>query len=70
MERLPELSLDLIDELDKTFPLMLPSIHQSEREIWLEVGKRSVVEYLLAMKKNQVKRRRLLHDPDTGEDDV
>lgn len=71
MERLPELSLDLITELDKIYPLRLPRLNQSEREIWLEVGQREVVEYLLSLKNKQTKRRRILPgDPEGDEDDV
>jgi hypothetical protein len=70
MERLPELSMDLIDELDKIFPLRLPRVNQTEREIWLEVGKREVIEYLISLKNKQVKRRKLLPGDDEGDNDV
>jgi len=46
IRKLPDLSRDLIDVLDARFPLRLPDINDSEREIWLKVGQRKVIDFL------------------------
>ena len=47
IRKLPDLSRDLIDALDARFPLRLPDIKDSEREIWFKVGQRKVIEFLI-----------------------
>jgi len=44
--KLPDLSKDLIDALSDRFPLRCPDPSDSEREIWIKVGQRKVVEFL------------------------
>lgn len=51
MKKLPLYALDLIKELDKQMPLRPVSILQSEREIFYEAGRRSVIDYLLTLKR-------------------
>ncbi len=46
----------LVAYLEKTFPLFLPPLEWSERRIWLEVGKRRVVEFLRAVYDQQQNR--------------
>lgn len=45
---LPPVSKELLSALDAVFPLRSPRLTQSDREIWLEAGQRSVVDYLRA----------------------
>lgn len=40
------ISLELLQSLEAVYPLQLPSIHDSDRQIWHKVGQRSVVEFL------------------------
>lgn len=47
MEKLPTLSVDLVAELDRLYPERCPDPNQSNREIWMEVGARNLVRYLL-----------------------
>lgn len=51
MDRLPVFSVDLIEQLDKEYPNRWPRLNESEREIWFYAGQRSVVDKLLALKK-------------------
>ncbi len=44
--KLPDLSKDLIDALDERFPVRMPDLKDSEREIWIKVGQRFVVDFL------------------------
>jgi len=44
--KLPDLSKDLLDILDARFPSRCPDPKDSEREIWMKVGQRKVVEFL------------------------
>jgi len=44
--KLPDLSKDLIDALDERFPVRMADPKDSEREIWIKVGQRTVVEFL------------------------
>lgn len=43
---LPDLSKDLIDALDARFPVRMADPKDSEREIWIKVGQRFVVDFL------------------------
>tara|TARA_R100001463_G_scaffold72139_1_gene126023 strand:- start:425 stop:634 length:210 start_codon:yes stop_codon:yes gene_type:complete len=44
--KLPDLSKDLIDALDARFPVRMADPKDSEREIWIKVGQRNVVEFI------------------------
>tara|TARA_S200002703_G_scaffold145784_1_gene140360 strand:- start:399 stop:602 length:204 start_codon:yes stop_codon:yes gene_type:complete len=44
--KLPDLSKDLLDALNKRFPSRCPELTDTEREIWIKVGQRKVVEFL------------------------
>jgi|TARA_B100001094_G_scaffold62111_1_gene57903 hypothetical protein len=44
--KLPDLSKDLIDALDERFPVRMADPKDSEREIWIKVGQRFVVDFL------------------------
>lgn len=41
--RVPE---DLLKELDERFPDKCPDINDSDRKIWIDKGKREVIEFL------------------------
>lgn len=43
---IPEYATELIQALDETFPPTTPSINESEREIFVRVGQRELVEFL------------------------
>ena len=45
---------DLIDYLDETNPRFLPSLETPERAIWLEAGKRNLIESLIAKKEREI----------------
>ena len=47
MSNIPTLSADLIDMLDKHYPLRNTRIDQSERLIFFKAGQRDVVESLI-----------------------
>lgn len=68
MDRLPELSDDLLRELEKLIPNRHPALSMTDREIWFEAGRRSVVDFLLSLKNNP-KRRRLLPEPQSQEEE-
>jgi hypothetical protein len=44
--KLPDLSKDLIDALDERFPVRMADPKDSERDIWIKVGQRFVVDFL------------------------
>lgn len=37
---------DLLTELDQRFPDKCPSIHDTDRQVWINKGKREAVEFL------------------------
>lgn len=48
MNKVPDRSIDLIKELDKSFPNKLPNnINFNEKDIAFLVGQRSVIDHLL-----------------------
>lgn len=53
MDKIPALSVDLIDELDKKFPSKCPPLEATDREIWFYAGQRSVVDHLKSILKDQ-----------------
>jgi hypothetical protein len=48
MEKLPAYSYDLIKQLDKEIPNATPQVTDSEREVWIRVGKRMLIDHLLS----------------------
>lgn len=44
--KLPDLSKDLIDALDVRFPVRMADPKDSDRDIWIKVGQRFVVDFL------------------------
>lgn len=47
MDKLPVYSVDLVKELDRIYPSKLPTIDMTDRQIWITVGQRMVVDSLL-----------------------
>lgn len=47
MKQLPELSAELIKELDATYPAKHPGLSDTERQIWFDAGRRSLIDGLL-----------------------
>jgi hypothetical protein len=46
----PNFSRDFLEFLDEIYPNRVPSITMTDREIWIKVGQRSVVDYLKSIK--------------------
>ena len=53
LPKIPPLDASLVEALDKRFPERSPQIDMTDRAIWIEVGKREVVRFLLAELKRQ-----------------
>ena len=49
LERKPEISKEIVDWLDHSFPLVSPRLEESEREIFYRVGQRTVVDHLISL---------------------
>lgn len=47
MDKLPVYSVDLVKELDRIYPSKLPTIDMTDRQIWITVGQRMVVDSLI-----------------------
>ncbi|WP_157615849.1 hypothetical protein [Rhizobacter sp. Root404] len=47
MKTFPHKSEDLVKELNKLYPERSPRIQQSEREIWMEAGRRELINQLI-----------------------
>lgn len=47
----PESVEDVIKLLDRLYPDRCPDLKMSDREVWYKAGQRSVVDYLLYLKK-------------------
>lgn len=45
----PIISLELLRELDETYPEKCPEITWQDRKVWEEVGKRKVVRHLISI---------------------
>lgn len=50
----PAIPNDLLQALNVAFPLALPNSSDPERDIWIMVGRRQVVEYLLQRKEQEL----------------
>ena len=55
-EGAPAIPQDLLDFLDRIYPLSQPSIEDSEREIWFRYGQTSVVDNLKQWKEIELQR--------------
>lgn len=53
----PDIPLDLLEALELSFPQRCPDHRMSDREIWIEVGKCKLVEWLRSKFNHQQKRR-------------
>lgn len=63
LEKLPAYSTDLINILDTEIPVRLPSITDHERLIWFNIGRRSVIDMLIELKR-QAEESALIGDND------
>lgn len=52
-ERLPPISVELINVLDKRFPDQCPKLDEIDRMIWFAAGQRAVVDFLIEQHKRQ-----------------
>jgi len=50
-KKVPYLSVDLIDYIDKLMPERSPDPNDSEREVWMKAGERRLVRKLIAFKR-------------------
>lgn len=56
MKEIPPFSANLIEELDKEYPHRCPDPSDNERQIWMKVGARQLVDRLLTrLKKTEQK---------------
>jgi len=53
IDKIPPLSHDLIELLDADYPDRCPHIEDTDREIWFNAGQRSVINRLLALRKQE-----------------
>jgi len=53
MENLPIIPSNLLDALDKLYPDRYPDLSCPEREVWFKAGQRSVIDFLIMVKKEQ-----------------
>ena len=51
--KIPTYAIDLIEELNKSYPNKHPNLSDSEREVWFKAGQRSVVDTLLSIAQDQ-----------------
>jgi hypothetical protein len=56
MQAIPRKGSELVDELDKQFPLRNPRPTQTRDEIMHKAGQRSVIEYLRMIQKKEMNR--------------
>jgi hypothetical protein len=70
MNKLPENADDLIDELDKAFPLINFPVTTPAHIIQRELGKRDVIDFLRAMQRDRAERAVEEFGGDGGSDDV
>lgn len=53
MPKEPCVPKELAEHLDRAFPSKCPDIKDSERLIWMNAGRRAVVEYVLDLLRRQ-----------------
>ena len=51
--KIPTYAIDLIEELDKSYPNKHPNLSDTEREVWFKAGQRSVINNLLSIVQDQ-----------------
>lgn len=54
--KLPYISEELIEFLDKSFPERSPELSWSDREIWIKAGERRLVRYLIRLHQEQLEK--------------
>ena len=58
MNKLPVLSVDLIEALSKDYPERCPGLDMTDREVWFYAGQRDVVRNLEILRQKALKRSR------------
>lgn len=53
LDNFPNVNELMVKELDKLFPLRSPDVSWPERRIWIEVGQRRVIDFLIEKMKEQ-----------------
>ena len=51
--KIPTYAIDLIEELNKSYPNKHPNLSDPERAAWFKAGQRSVVDALLSIAQDQ-----------------
>ena len=49
LERKPDISKEIVEWLDRSFPLVSPKLDETEREIFFRAGQRTVVALLISL---------------------
>ncbi len=55
--RMPPLSKEFIDAVERGYPRRLPHLKEDDRNIWFMVGQRSVVDFLKKVYDRQIEDR-------------
>tara|TARA_E500000305_G_C3921044_1_gene188108 strand:- start:335 stop:526 length:192 start_codon:yes stop_codon:yes gene_type:complete len=54
-DKFPDVSKELVDQLEDIVPNRLPDLSWNDRRIWYEAGKRSLVDFLKMKYEDQIK---------------
>ena len=54
-DKFPDVSKELVDQLESIVPNRLPDLSWNDRRIWYEAGKRSLVDFLKMKYEDQIK---------------
>lgn len=60
MQKPPRIPKELLDHLTQLFPVRPPETSQSDREIWIEVGRQKIIAYLKTSYEAQQKRGEII----------
>lgn len=69
MDKLPGNTDELLDLLDQLIPNKCPDLEWTDRKVWFEAGRRSVVDMLLAKRKTPSRRRVPTEDEPMDDED-
>lgn len=62
LRRLAEAHSELIDALNELVPNATPRLTDTDREVWVRVGERGLVEFLIQLREEARKRGNVLKD--------
>lgn len=57
MTDIPVFSVDLIEQLENSYPERIPNLDMSEKEIWFYAGQRTLVRNLASKLKQQLEEK-------------